>query len=85
MIKTKKCLQCNKNFSSRADNHKFCKKRCYSAYYIQHIKEITKKYPDFICQWCKVKTELDFNPKTRYKRWRDFVCPSCGKKRREGN
>ena len=47
----------------------------------EEIKETT--LPIFACQHCGKRSEINFNPTKERKRWDDFVCPFCKKRRLE--
>lgn len=73
--KTVACHQCGKSFLPRTKKHSFCCKKCYRQFYWQKKEKIS---PFFVCPRCRNKTKLDFDPKKKFKKFENFVCPYCG-------
>lgn len=77
-----KCKRCKKSFNPTVFVQLFCCKQCYQADYADRkrkVKEVTKQeMPVAACQFCGVRTRLNFDPMRDPKSWTDFVCPACG-------
>jgi len=87
----KKCVKCGNTFETSLLNKIYCSDECQlggvrdralAFYYKKRAKIIKMEtYPEYICQFCGKRVQLDFDPKKDDKKWDDYVCLKCKKKR----
>lgn len=78
------CKNCGKAFCAIKTNQFFCCRNCFKKnYYIENRiriegSEQRPRFPKKHCDFCGIKTQLDFDPTKDRARFSNWPCPNCG-------
>jgi hypothetical protein len=63
---------------------KFCCTKCKQRWFDKKVQRENKAkeatYPEYICQHCGYRNQLDFDPRIS-RNWDNYCCKDCGKER----
>lgn len=79
------CLYCGKEIKTTLSKKKYCSNECGIKYHSLNRSHrpskayLEKNYPDFICQNCRHKIKLNFDPKSKEGKLilKHMKCPKC--------
>lgn len=78
------CKVCDKKFTAIKTTQYFCSRRCFKRdYYLRNKAKMAAetanpKFPIRTCAYCKLPTELDFDPIRLPERFDIWQCLHCG-------